>query len=155
MTRLRWRFLAAGLLLGMFIGAGVAVAFQDGAGVSWVTYVDRRLEDFRGQMDERFSAQQEAIRVFSESNVRTLATVNEFRGALSDAQRLFVSKDAFAGLVARVDALEQSKAALEGGAAKGATITTATFAVTGLILTALGIAIAWVLHRRKTTSKGA
>lgn len=122
-------------------------------GVSWHIYVDRRLEDFRIQMDERMRAQQEAVRAYSESNQRAFEKVNEFRQSLQDQNARFATNEALRvtdtrmdGYASRLEALEQARARLEGKATEGASNVQRTMAWLGLGLVILQIVLAIVLR---------
>jgi hypothetical protein len=64
---------------------------------------DRAQDAFRCQMDERFRAQEQAVRTFSDTNQRALEKVNEFRASMDDQTRRFATGEALKGVQARVE----------------------------------------------------
>lgn len=121
------------------------------AGVSWHVYVDRRLEDFAKQMDERFNAQKEAVRAYSESNQRALEKVNEFRQSLTDQNARFATVEGVRGIetriggaIDRISALERASSRLEGQTAQAEANARAALVKMGLGLVVLQIVLAVV-----------
>jgi len=74
-----------------------------GDGVTLRDYIESRLEAERAMTEQQFQALKAATDLVATTSSERFASVNEFRGQLSDQQKLFITRIEVDGLVSVVE----------------------------------------------------
>jgi len=109
-------------------------------------YVDLKCEGIKGLLNEKISGIDKATDLAAKAMDKRLDGMNEFRDALKDQNKLFVTKEMHDKVLDDIKFLREEHAKQEGKASQSSVNFAMFIAIAGIFIGIVGIVLAMVLH---------